>query len=94
MRPPSGGLDAVSLVGLPLGGHRLVLKLGVHALHVQKTHYESDTLCSECAKSHYKVVTCFLECHKTHYEVLTFLRTCSKTHYEVITSFVPFRSKQ
>ena len=48
-----------SLVGLPLGGHRLVLKLGVHALHVQKTHYESDTLCSECAKSHNKVVTCF-----------------------------------
>ena len=47
MRLPSIGLAAALLVGLPLGGHRLVLKLGVRDMYTQKrivklTHFKAD----------------------------------------------------
>ena len=47
MRLPSRGLANALLVGLPLGGHRLVLKLGVRDMYTQKrivklTHFKAD----------------------------------------------------
>ena len=47
MRLPSIGLAAALLVGLPLGGHHLVLKLGVRDMYTQKrivklTHFQAD----------------------------------------------------